>query len=88
MKYKTIKKINVIQLTKELKTTGIKVKSITIDKDNLIIIDCDKDPKTIVKDHTPNPIITPKDSLNKLRENINKLDIKDDLKRILIKITE
>lgn len=87
MKYKLIKKINVAQLTKELKTAGIKVKSITTYKDNLMIIDSNKDPKTIVKEHTPQAIISPKERLELLRLEINKLDIKDDLKGILIKLT-
>lgn len=88
MKYKLIKKINAEQLTNELKTAGIKVKSITIDKDNSIIIDSNKDPQTIVKDHTPQAIISPKERLELLRLEINKLDIKDDLKGILIRITK
>ena len=68
------KKVNSFKLLDELKAAGINVQKITTDKDNSLIVFCDKNPDAVVNSHIFTSSETPKEKYAKLLLDTEKLD--------------
>ena len=77
MKFEITKKINKSQLFKECKDAGINLISITSDKQDNLILESDKDLKSVLTAHIPKVELTRNEKIDNI-QNLN--DVKEFLK--------